>query len=144
VGILDAALERRAEALLLARAVGERARQPAGDGVDEHHRRQLAAREDVGPDRDGVGAEVLDDALVEALEAGGENGDRLFGGELLDEALVELAALRRERDHAAGTAVAVDGVQSSRDDVDAQHHARAAAVGLVVNLRGAQRRAVAV
>ena len=39
---------------MLARALGERAGQPPGDGVEKHHRRQLAAREDVRADRDRV------------------------------------------------------------------------------------------
>ena len=40
--------------------------------------------------------------------------------------------------------VAVDGLERSRDDVDAQHHAGTAAVRLVVHLAGAQRRRVAI
>ena len=137
-------VERSAEALVLARALRERARQPACDRVEQHHRRQLAAGEDVGADRDRVGAEVVDDAGVESLEAGGEHRDRRLGGELLDERLVELAALRRQRDHARGPRVAVGRLERGRDDIDAQDHARTAAVGRVVDLAGAQRRRVAV
>ena len=44
----------------------------------------------------------------------------------------------------AGRAVAVDGVERGGDDVDPQHHARAAAVRRVVDLAGAQRGRVAV
>ena len=68
--------------------------QPARDRVEQHHRRQLAAGEHVRADRDRVGGEVLDDPLVEALEAGREQRQALLAGELLDELLVELAALR--------------------------------------------------
>ena len=39
---------------------------------------------------------------------------------------------------------AVGRVERGRDDVDAQHHARAAAVRLVVHLAGLERRRVAV
>ncbi len=39
---------------------------------------------------------------------------------------------------------AVHGVECRRDDVDAQHHPRATAVRVVVDLAGAQRRRVAV
>ena len=67
-----------------------------------------------------------------------------LGGKLLDERLVELAALRRQRDHARGARVAVGGVERGRDDVDAQHHPRATPVRRVVDLAGAQRRRVAV
>ena len=144
VRILDAAVEGGAEALVLAGAFCKGARQPPRDRVDEHHRRQLAAGEDVGADRDRVGAEVVDDPRVEALEARREHGDRRLGGELLDELLVELAALRREGDHAGGRHVAVGRLERSRDDVDAQHHPGTAAVGRVVDLAGAQRRRVAV
>ena len=52
--------------------------------------------------------------------------------------------LRRERDHRAGRRAAVGGLERRGDDVDAQHHPRAAAVRLVVDLAGAQRRRLAV
>ena len=67
-----------------------------------------------------------------------------LGGELLDERLVELAALRRQRDHARRGRVAVGGLERGRDDVDPQHHPRAAPVRRVVDLAGTQRRRVAV
>ena len=67
-----------------------------------------------------------------------------LGGELLDHRLRQLPPLRRQRDHALLGRAAVDGVERGRDDVDPQHHARAAAVRLVVHLAGAQRRRVAV
>ncbi len=69
---------------------------------------------------------------------------RLLRGELLDDRLRERASLRRERDHRAGAARAVRAIERRRDDVDAQHHPRAAAVRLVVHLAGAERRRVAV
>ena len=56
----------------------------------------------------------------------------------------QLPALRRQSNHSLVGHAVVDRIESSRDHVDPQHHARATAVGLVVNLRGAQRRAVAV
>ena len=43
-------------------------REPPRHRVCDDHRGQLTAREDVRPDRDRVGREVLEDALVEALE----------------------------------------------------------------------------
>ena len=144
VRVLEPAVERGREALHLARAFGERARKPARDRVDERERRNLAAREDVRADRDDVGAEMIEDPLVEALEARGQQRQRLLGGELLDELLVELAALRRERDHPVIRHAAVDRVERGRDDVDAQHHPGPAAVRVVVDLPGRQRRRVAV
>ena len=85
---------------MLAGPVRQRAGEPAGDGVEQHHRGQLAAGEDVRPDRDRVGAEAIDDPRVEAFEPGGEDRERRLRGELLDERLVELPSLRRQRDHA--------------------------------------------
>ena len=70
-----------------------RAGQAPRDRVEQHHRGQLAAREDVRADRDGVRRDVLDDALVEALEAGREERQALLAGELLDQGLVERPAL---------------------------------------------------
>ena len=64
--------------------------------------------------------------------------------ELLDELLVELPSLRRERDDAVVRRAAVDGVERGGDDVDAQHHPRPAAVRVVVDLARAQRSRVAV
>ena len=84
---LDAALELGGERLALGRALGQRARLQPRDRVDEHHRRQLAAGEDVRPDRDRVRAEVREDPLVEALEPGGEERQPLLAGELLDDRL---------------------------------------------------------
>ena len=133
--VLEPALELGGEALLEPGLLAaERARQAPRDRVDEHHRGQLAAGEDVRPDRDRVRREVLDDALVEALEARREQRQLLLPGELLDQLLVELAALRRQRDHPVAGSPAVDRVERGRDDVDAQHHPRAAAVRLVVDL----------
>src|SRR4029453_12326902 len=95
VGILEPTLELCGEALLQARLLAsERARQASCDGVQEHHRGQLAAGEDVGPDRHGVCREIFGDALVEALEASREERHVLLCGELFAKLLVELTALR--------------------------------------------------
>src|SRR5581483_5075077 len=54
VRILEAAAELGGEALELAGALRERARQPAGNRVEDEHCRQIAVREDVRPDRDRI------------------------------------------------------------------------------------------
>ncbi len=146
VRVLDAAPERLGERLderaLLA---SERTREAARHRVQQHHRRQLPAGEDVGPDRDRLGGEAVDDALVEALEASREERQQRLGRELLDELLVELASLGRERDDPRGPrAGAVDRLERGVDDVDPEHHAGAAAVRLVVHLPGPERREVPV
>ena len=87
---------------------------------------------------------MLDDPVVEALEPGREERDRLLRGELLDDGLGQRPALRGQRDDPVIGGSAVRGVERGRDDVDAEHHAGAAAVRLVVDLPGAERRRVAV
>jgi hypothetical protein len=67
-----------------------------------------------------------------------------FFCELVDQLLIELAALGRQRDHPMLGGVSVDRVESGRDDVHAQDHARAAAVGVVVDLPLLERRRVPV
>ena len=62
----------------------------------------------------------------------------LLAGELLHELLVELPTLRRERDDPPAAGVAVDRLERGVHDVHAEHHARAAAVGLVVDLAAAR------
>ncbi len=123
----------------------ERPRELAQHGVRDHHRGELAAREHVAADRQGVGREVLDDALVEALVAAAQQRELLLLGELVDEAVVEQPASGDERDHAALRAEldgvdAVEGAQRRIHDVHAQHHAGAAAERRVVDLAAGERR----
>src|SRR5204862_6285895 len=87
---------------------------------------------------------VLDDPLVEALEAGGEESQRGPRGEVLDDRLRQRPSLRRERDHRPRRLAAVYGLQRGGDDVHAEYHPRPAAVRLVVDLPRPQRRRVAV
>src|SRR6185437_4900621 len=68
VRILEAPAELGRKALELAGTLGQRARQPARNGVEQDHGRQVAVLEYVRPDRDRIRREVLDDPLVEALE----------------------------------------------------------------------------
>ena len=91
---------------------------------------------------------MLDDALVEALVAAAQQRERRLAGELVDEAVVEQPAARDQRDHAALRAQldgvdAVEGAQRRVHDVDAQHHAGAAAERRVVDLAARERRVVA-
>ena len=64
--------------------------------------------------------------------------------ELLHDGLRQRTALRREGDDALCGVAPVGGVERGGDDVDAQDHAGSAAVGVVVDLAGAERRRVAV
>ena len=87
---------------------------------------------------------MLDDPVVEALEPGREERERLLGGELLDDAPASAAVPAASARRPGARGAAVRGVERRRDDVDAQHHPGAAAVRLVVDLAGAERRRVAV
>src|SRR5580765_1874628 len=144
VRILEPALELGREALECTRLLGDRARKTARYRVDQNHRGQVAIRENVRPDRNRVRGEMLDNALVEALEARREQRELLFLGQFLNDVLGQLATLRRERDDTMARDAAVDRVQRTRDDVDSQDHPGPAAVRFVVDLRGTERRAVAV
>src|SRR5438093_3403984 len=143
--VLETALELGGEALhepgFLA---AERAGQAPGDRLGDDHRRQLAARKDVRPDRDRVRGEVDQHPLVEAFEPRGQEREALLPRELLDDGLRQLTALRREGDHATAGVAAVDGFDRRGHHVDPEHHPRPAAVRLVVNLAALQRRVVAV
>ena len=146
VRVLRGAAQRLAEGLLHGGVgVPERSRQLAQHGVADDHRRQLSPGQHVAPDRDLVGAEVLDDPLVEALVAPAQQRERGLGGQLAGERVVELAPAGRQRDHAALLArvhrvLAVARPQRVLHDVDAQHHPGAAAEGRVVDRAAAQRR----
>ena len=139
-----AAFERRREALHRAALLADRPGKPPCDRVQQHHRRQLAAGEDVRADRDGVGGDVLEDALVEALEAGRERVSASSSASSSTRAWSSWRPCGREGDHPAAAALAVDGLERGADDVHAQHHPGAAAVRLVVHLAAGERRVVAV
>jgi hypothetical protein len=97
------------------------------------------------PDRDGVGDQMLPDALVNPLVAATQQGELGLGRQIAGERIVELAARRGKQDDApALAALPVGRVQRRVDGVDPQHHAGPAAVGRVINLAAAERRRVAV
>ena len=84
------------------------------------------------------------DALVEALEAGRQQRQPLLLRELLDHSWVSWRPCGVSATTRWPGVAAVDGVERGRDHVHAQHHPRAAAVGLVVDLAVGERRVVAV
>ena len=69
---------------------------------------------------------MLDDPLVEALEARREQRQPLAARELLHELLVELPPLRRQRDDTPTRILAVHGLEGRVYDVDAEDHPGAA------------------
>jgi hypothetical protein len=118
VGVLEAAGKLGGEALLPPAFLSDRAGEQAGDRVDEHHGGKLAAGEHVGPDRDRVGGDVLENSFVEALEARREDAQRFLARELLDQLLVELTPLRRHRHDPAPFPVTVRSLEGGTDDID--------------------------
>ncbi len=143
--VLGIPLERLAEGLLLDRSlVAERSRQLAHHRIADHHRRGLPAAQHVTADRDDIGGEGLEDALVEALVAPAQQRQLGLGGELRDERLVEQPATRCERDHPPPLAQLdrVDAVVTAYravEDVHPQHHPGPAAEGRVVDLAARER-----
>src|SRR4051794_32469411 len=145
VRVLGIAAERRAERLLDRRLlVPQRAGLLAQHRVGDDHGRQLAAGQHVAPDRQRVRAEVLDDALIEALVPATHERDRRLGGQLVDVAVVEHAPARRQRDHTPPPPEldgvdAVERLQRRVHHIDPQHHSGAAAERRVVDLPAAER-----
>ena len=76
---------------------------PQGRPLTQAVVEELAAGEDVRPDRDRIRAEVGDDALVEPLEARGEERQRRLGGELPAMVLLDAVARRLPGALAAGS-----------------------------------------
>src|SRR6516164_10938130 len=82
VRILEAAVELFRERLdQVALLLAERSRQLAADGVDDGHRRDLAAGEDVWADRDLVVGQMVVDTLVEPLVPPAEEREPAGGRE---------------------------------------------------------------
>src|SRR5450759_2712721 len=148
VRVLGAALEHGGVRLAdHALGVADHAGKLARDGVEHGHGRHLAAAQHVGADGDPV-ADEMRHALVDALVAAAEQ-DEVLLGQLSGESVVELPPFRGELDDAApslhaGRVAGEHRLQGGADDVDAQDHPGAAAVGRVVHLQVAQRRVVAV
>src|ERR1035441_9695376 len=144
VGVLRIAPERGAEGLLEGRLlVPERARQLAQDRIAHDHRRQLAAGEDIAPDRDLLAGEVLEDALIKALIAAAQQRQRGLGRQLVDETVVKRPPPGRKRDHPTLLAQphrvhTVVGAQRAVHDIDAQQHPRSAAKWRVIDLPAAE------
>src|SRR5665647_1617440 len=141
VRVLGAALEHGGVRL------ADHAGQLARDGVEHGHGRHLAAAQHVGADGDPVGHKMRH-ALVDALVAAAEQ-DEVLLGQLNGESVVELPPFGGQLDDAAlvpdtSRVAGEHRLQGGADDVDAQDHPGAAAVGRVVHLQMAQRRVVAV
>src|SRR3954454_6627423 len=93
VGVLGAAAERRREGLLHgAGVVAEHARELAQHGVQDDHRRTLSARQHIAPDRQLLGAVMLEDALVEAFVSAADERQRLLLRQLCGQRVVEQPA----------------------------------------------------
>ena len=94
-------------------------------GVDDHERRQLAAREHVVPDRE-LEVDHRPDPLVDALVARAEEDEVRGGRERLRRRLAEDLARRIEQDHERARAAELG--ERRGDRLGAQDHAGAAPV----------------
>src|SRR5947208_17018138 len=84
-GIVRIFQETLLEALLL--SAGGRAHYPGKQphaSIEDDHRAELAAREDIISDRNRFERACVEDPLVESLEAAGQHNDPFAGGELAD------------------------------------------------------------
>src|SRR4051794_25521162 len=105
VRMLHAAAELLRERLgAQALGVAEGALQTPGDGVDDRHRRDLAAGEDEGAERHLVVGEDGVHALVKALVPPAEQHDLGLGGQLAGDGVAEGTAPRGQDDDAGAVA----------------------------------------
>src|SRR5438270_13666854 len=97
-GIVRIFQETLLEALLL--SAGGRAHYPgkqAHASIEDHHRANLAAREDIVTDGHGFEPPCLEDSLVESLEAAAQQDHALTRRELAHARLRQRRAARRQR-----------------------------------------------
>src|SRR5690349_21401467 len=96
-GIVRIFQETLLEALLL--SAGGRAHYPGKQphaSVEDHHRAELAAREDIVADGDGFERPRVEDPLVESLEPAAEEDDAIACRELTNPRLRQRRAARGE------------------------------------------------
>src|SRR5213082_264470 len=100
---LRAAGQLSAERVLLqGLRVADHAGDQAADRVDEHHRRDLAAAQDVVADRDLVRGQARADLVVDALVAAADDDQPRLAGELRGQALVQAPAPRLQEHDRTG------------------------------------------
>jgi hypothetical protein len=114
--------------------VAKDARQKPHNGVDQNHGGQFAAAEDVVADRDLFEFKCVDRPFIDAFVVTSDQEQSLFGGKVLDEALVEGCALGRQQ-HAPrrSRTLRVDRVDRVPHRLTHQHHARASTERSIVN-----------
>ena len=115
--------------------VTQNAGQQAGDRVDDHHRRHLAAGEHIVADGDLIGLECFADTVVEALVAATHEHDPLLAGELFDTGLIQPPPAGRQHHEMAGdVGLLLHGFDARHDRPGHQQHAGPAAIRPVVHL----------
>src|SRR6202521_2534918 len=113
--------------------------QPA-DGIDHHHRGELAAGQHVVANRDLLVDQVRGNPLIDALIPSADQIEVILAGKLAHQPLVEQFTLRRQQDHRP---FARARAYRFEDRLRLQHHPRAAAIGDIVDLPVAVVRVVA-
>ena len=129
-GVLRVLEEAGGERLLGGGRLVDRPGQQPQHGVDDHERRQLAAREHVVPDRE-LEVDHRPDPLVDALVARADEDQVPGGRERLRRRLAEDLAGRVEQDHERARAAELG--ERRGDRLGAEDHAGAAPVGVVVD-----------
>ena len=124
------------ERIVLGRLYGpDDALDQAGDRLDQHHRGQLAASEDVVADADLVRGEMPPHPLVEPLVASADEQEVVVARQLLDDRLGQPPALgRHENDGSAVVQIGggADGLDGLEQRFRLHEHPRSATEGVVV------------
>src|SRR5689334_20373548 len=113
VGVLDQPVAVR---FLSYRRGVDDARDETRDGIDDYHRRQLTASEDVIADRDFLGANDGNRSIVDPLVAAADESNTLRRGKIFGHRLREEAATRGHREDPGAFPLASDGLLDGGDD----------------------------
>src|SRR5579859_6705681 len=125
---------RRERVLAHRRLLAHHARHETAHGLDDHHRRQFAAAQNVIADADFFRAEDLGDALVHSLVPAAQNGELRRRGEGPDPRLREAPPLRAgQQDRPRRRRGAPDDVHGAEERLGLHHHAGPAAVRRLVH-----------
>src|SRR5919201_3909256 len=131
-GVLGIFQQLLREGLVQRRVLGpQHARKQPRHGVDHRKRRQLAAAQDVVPDRKLAVGQMLGNPLVHALVAPTDQEEVRFSGQVGGDRLREPLALGAEQDHRPLTASSTNRLENR---LRFQHHAGSASVWHVIDL----------
>ncbi len=111
----------------------EHAGDVADDRIDDHHRREFAAGQDVIADADFVGDDQFADAGVDAFIMPAEQNQAIQRRQLDGDLMRKDASARRHENHRGGVRLRLHRLDRAHEHVSAQEHPAAAAVGRIVD-----------